>query len=336
MGSDAAPTVPSASHDPMQANVAQSHPLPPSSLDADPHSADGTREVGGGGTREEGSKGDARAPQRESSIWHNDLPPSPPLTRPNTSHSARHEVLEQDITEETIGKGYSEDANHDLSKTVVEHGADVEYEEVKPRVTVVRQASRIQVDTKLEPQPWDLVDPPETNGQTNAEYYASQKYNNLGSVRARALIPKSSYYFGPPPSDSAYGTQPMGQIGVHHPREILRVERDYTGGELIQFAPIYPLELEGRITPTQFLESINAVNELLIAAHSLRHSFLDNFLSVFTLQLSRLLMTTHFEKKMRQLQQLIDELNAQVYNPVGLNILWPKKVAFLFMEIEYY
>ncbi|EEB87122.1 hypothetical protein MPER_15657, partial [Moniliophthora perniciosa FA553] len=37
-----------------------------------------------------------------------------------------------------------------------------------------------------------------------------------------------------------------GQIGVHHPREVLRVERDYTGGELIQFAPIYPLELEGR------------------------------------------------------------------------------------------
>lgn len=64
---------------------------------------------------------------------------------------------------------------------------------------------------------------------------------------ARPLIPKSSYYFGPPPPDSAYGTAPIGQIGVHHPREIIRVERDYTGGELIQFAPIYPLELENRV-----------------------------------------------------------------------------------------
>ncbi|KAJ7674434.1 Golgin subfamily A member 7/ERF4 family-domain-containing protein [Mycena rosella] len=116
------------------------------------------------------------------------------------------------------------------------------------------------------------------------------------SRRARALIPKSSYYFGPPPSDSAYGTQPVGQIGLHHPREILRVERDYTGGELIQFAPIYPLELEGRITPTQFLESINDMNELLISAHSLRRSFLDNMLAVFTLQLSRLLLTPHYDK----------------------------------------
>ncbi|KAJ6626977.1 Golgin subfamily A member 7/ERF4 family-domain-containing protein, partial [Mycena sp. CBHHK59/15] len=150
--------------------------------------------------------------------------------------------------------------------------------------------------------------------------------------RARALIPKSSYYFGPPPSDSAYGSHPVGQIGIHHPREILRVERDYTGGELIQFAPIYPLELEGRITPTQFLESINAINELLISAHSLRYSFLDNALAVFTLQLSRWILTSHYEKEMRRLQQLIRDLNVEVYNPVGLNILWPRKVAFLFVR----
>src|ERR1700722_1929446 len=67
------------------------------------------------------------------------------------------------------------------------------------------------------------------------------------SSARRPLIPKSAYYFGPPPADSAYGTPPIGQIGLHHPREILRIERDYTGGELIQFAPIYPLELAGRV-----------------------------------------------------------------------------------------
>jgi hypothetical protein len=35
---------------------------------------------------------------------------------------------------------------------------------------------------------------------------------------------------------------------------------------------------------------------------------------------------------MRQLQLLIQELNERVYNPVGLNILWPRKVAFLFVS----
>lgn len=36
-------------------------------------------------------------------------------------------------------------------------------------------------------------------------------------------------------------------MGLHHPREIVRIERDYSGGEIIQFAPVYPLELEGRV-----------------------------------------------------------------------------------------
>ncbi|KJA25921.1 hypothetical protein HYPSUDRAFT_133404, partial [Hypholoma sublateritium FD-334 SS-4] len=156
----------------------------------------------------------------------------------------------------------------------------------------------------------------------------------------RPLVPKSSYYFGPPPPDSAFGTAPVGQIGVHHPREIIRVERDYTGGELIQFTPIYPLELEGRITPTQFLESINAINEVLIAAYSLRHAMLDNVLAVFTLQISKLFMKTHFEKAstatMLRLRKVVEQMNAEVYNPVGLNMLWPENVAFLYLEIEYY
>lgn len=65
---------------------------------------------------------------------------------------------------------------------------------------------------------------------------------------SRPLVPHSAYYYGPPPPDSAYGTDPVGQIGVHHPREIVRIERDYSGGELPQFAPTYPLELEGRVS----------------------------------------------------------------------------------------
>ena len=71
---------------------------------------------------------------------------------------------------------------------------------------------------------------------------------HLTYSHGRPRIPHSAYYFGPPPPDSAYGTEPMGQIGVHHPREIVRVERDYSGGELPQFAPTYPLELEGRVS----------------------------------------------------------------------------------------
>ncbi|KAF8446435.1 Golgin subfamily A member 7/ERF4 family-domain-containing protein [Boletus edulis BED1] len=190
------------------------------------------------------------------------------------------------------------------------------------------------------PQPWDEVDPPTDNNETyTSDYYStlnSKKFETMQKCRQRPLIPHSSYYFGPPPSDAAYGTAPVGQIGVHHPREIVRIERDYAGGELTQFSPIFPLELEGRITPTQFHQTINNINEILISAHSIRHGFIDNCLAVITLQLSVLFVTSHYTKEMRRLKKKIEELNTQLYNPVGLNILWPQKVAFLFLEIEYY
>ena len=35
---------------------------------------------------------------------------------------------------------------------------------------------------------------------------------------------------------------------------------------------------------------------------------------------------------MRRLKRRIEEMNTQIYNPVGLNILWPRNVAFLFVR----
>ena len=36
---------------------------------------------------------------------------------------------------------------------------------------------------------------------------------------------------------------------------------------------------------------------------------------------------------MERLRGLIDELNVQMYNPVGLHIKWPRDVAFLFVSV---
>ncbi|KAG6878328.1 hypothetical protein C0993_008506 [Termitomyces sp. T159_Od127] len=182
----------------------------------------------------------------------------------------------------------------DITETVVDNA-----ESPLDKKPSLKHASHLNLQS-LSHQPWDLVDPPDTDdSRGHPDYYTTLGSNKIKTLQAtahsRPLIPKSSYYFGPPPADSAFYTPPVGQIGLHHPREIIRIERDYTGGELIQFAPIFPVELEGRITPTQFLESINAINELLISAHSLRHSFLDNTLAVLTLQLSRLFITSHYD-----------------------------------------
>jgi hypothetical protein len=39
---------------------------------------------------------------------------------------------------------------------------------------------------------------------------------------------------------------------------------------------------------------------------------------------------------MRRLKQKIERINTQIYNPVGLNILWPRNVAFLFVRIFFH
>lgn len=111
------------------------------------------------------------------------------------------------------------------------------------------------------PPLWEVIRPPEDDDvphRSTNETFAARQYvpclprrNHLSSVHvsrsSKGPIPKSSYYFGPPPSDTAFGTDPIGQIGIHHPREIVRIERDYSGGEIIQFSAVYPLEFEGRV-----------------------------------------------------------------------------------------
>lgn len=148
--------------------------------------------------------------------------------------------------------------------------------------------------------------------------------------------PKSSYYFGPPTSTAAYGTDPIGTIGLHHPREIVRVERDYEHGELCQFSSAFPLELEGRLTPTQFLETINAINEILISAHSVKAAAVDNTVAIMTLYLSTFLRKTHYQKEMERLKQLFEHINIDLFQSRGLRLLWPRRIGFLFLEIEFY
>jgi len=294
---------------------------------------------------------------KEKDTLAEQLPLSPPLTRVPTTDSTSVRILTPPLeNEESQGLEEVDIVNHEWyplarresparvdglslhDRDSLDIGSETDK---KPRRRTNHKPAHLNLEFREpSPQPWDVIDPPlDNNDQVETESYSplrSPMYASQRTGRRRPLIPHSSYYYGPPPSDSAYGTPPVGQIGVHHPREIVRIERDYGGGELTQFSSIYPIELDGRITPTQFMETINDINELLISAHSVRHSFIYNFLAVATLHISTLFLTSHYDKEMRRLKQKIERINTQIYNPVGLNILWPRNVAFLFLEIEYY
>ena len=41
-------------------------------------------------------------------------------------------------------------------------------------------------------------------------------------------------------------------------------------------------------------------------------------------------------QEMSRLEHMVQDLNTELYNPVGLNIRWPRKVAFLFVSFSPY
>jgi hypothetical protein len=140
-----------------------------------------------------------------------------------------------------------------LSSTSVQFIGIYDPDSVDPQVTSQRPA--------LDPTPWEsaAMASPEDGTATGPSTFPPKRYavpafvatKQSPPVEPRSMkrnVPVSSYYFGPPPSDSAFFTPPVGQIGVHHPREIVRVERDYSGGEIVQFASTYPVEFEGRVS----------------------------------------------------------------------------------------
>lgn len=263
-----------------------------------------------------------------------------PLRSASQDSSTEKESRGVDLSQalEMEGGPQSHPANQDVPPGV-EKGDNM-LRTMSPVTATSHHASHLRPDPKStlpSSRPWDNDASLNLITQRKLGYPESETASHRKFLpNSRPLLPKSSYYFGPPPEDSAYGTPPVGQIGVHYPREMVRIERDYSGGELPQFAAIYPLELEGRISPTQFLESINSINELLISAYSPWHALIDNALAIFSLQLSKLFFRTHYRKEMERLHEKIKDLNKVLFNPVGLNILWPRKVAFLFLEIEYY
>ncbi|WWC73432.1 uncharacterized protein I206_107400 [Kwoniella pini CBS 10737] len=146
--------------------------------------------------------------------------------------------------------------------------------------------------------------------------------------------PRSSYTLQAIPAHSYFNQPITGIIGKHLPKEIIRIDRDWSGGEVCQFDTVYPLELEGRIQPSQLLSFIKTLNEILYSAYSVKNTILDNLIAVGTLWTSLIWRKSHFEKELIRAEEYIQLSNKEVFNLNGLNVLSPRFVALQFLEIE--
>ncbi|KAL7424897.1 hypothetical protein Q5752_000583 [Cryptotrichosporon argae] len=152
-----------------------------------------------------------------------------------------------------------------------------------------------------------------------------------GHGKPRSSVPTSSV-----PSPSYFSQPVTGVLGVHLPKEIVRVERDWSGGEAAQFSPTFPLELEARLSPADFARFVDDVNAPLRSAYSTRAAVVDNAVALATMWTSLWWRTSWFEQELRRAEAVIQRWNETKLNAVGLNALSPRAVALQYLEIEYY
>ena len=102
---------------------------------------------------------------------------------------------------------------------------------------------------------------------------------------------------------------------------------------------------------------MNELNSILASAFDPRKSIFDNVTAVLTLYLSTWLLSSHYDRvccslslsslqypthgihvtrmvsqEIARFDKALEEANAKLYNPAGLNLLNPRKNSFLFVR----
>jgi hypothetical protein len=115
----------------------------------------------------------------------------------------------------------------------------------------------------------------------------------------------------------------------------VRVDREYRQDERCRFvAEPMPTALEGRITPEEFRETIQALNNLLASGEdSTGRSFLRNLFSCATLYLGFCCTRSNYQLTLDKASAFLAEENKRLYRKRGLQWRDPRETAFLHVSI---
>ncbi|CDH60195.1 predicted protein [Lichtheimia corymbifera JMRC:FSU:9682] len=121
------------------------------------------------------------------------------------------------------------------------------------------------------------------------------------------------------------------------PTRTIRIERDYSRGDgVTRFSTEFPIELHGKITANQFQHTMDTINTIMDRAEKVSLNVFDNIMECLTIYIWPMLVTTHYQKCIKQLANFIDSENELLYHAKGLSISDPVRCAFLFLEIRIY
>ncbi|KAJ2455307.1 Golgin sub A member 7 [Coemansia sp. RSA 2336] len=114
----------------------------------------------------------------------------------------------------------------------------------------------------------------------------------------------------------------------------VRVERDYSQGDVRRFQVAMPEQLGGRIDELKFKRFVRRLNKMLADAEGATlRNVLEGCLAYATLYISTLVVKPHFKRVIERISAFVARENKELFEPAGLLVLDPLQTAFMFIEI---
>ncbi|KAJ2852581.1 Golgin sub A member 7 [Coemansia brasiliensis] len=114
----------------------------------------------------------------------------------------------------------------------------------------------------------------------------------------------------------------------------VRVERDYSQGDIRRFVVAMPEQLDGRVDELKFKRFVRRLNKMLADAEGATlRNVLEGCLAYATLYISTLVIKPHFKKTIERISAFVARENKELFGPAGLLVIDPLQTAFMFIEI---
>ncbi|XP_037068291.1 golgin subfamily A member 7-like [Pollicipes pollicipes] len=132
-------------------------------------------------------------------------------------------------------------------------------------------------------------------------------------------------------------SKPAAAEQTEHLSNCLKVfiQRDYSEGTAVRFQTAMPPELEGRIEPGVFENTLTTINEIFMEAEELNcATYCEGCLACLTAYCIYTCMDPHYDKCVKKCSRYIVEQNERLWLPRGLLLTDPIERGLRVIEVS--
>ncbi|GMT14980.1 hypothetical protein PFISCL1PPCAC_6277, partial [Pristionchus fissidentatus] len=119
-------------------------------------------------------------------------------------------------------------------------------------------------------------------------------------------------------------------------RKSLFISRDYSKGLGVRFDRTYPPQLYGLISEDEWWKTIDKINDIFEDAEKVcAATVAETVFGCLTCYVFRCFTRSHYEKKLFELNEFLDERNMEVFSFASLRVMDPMHRGLRVLEIMY-